>query len=197
MKQTDNRLNREEIISAVAHMIANQGLENLTMRHIAKQVGCSVGTLPHYFAGKEDIVIAALNWSSDRIMSRLSSMPPSEIKLENLYKLMSASMPLSELSDVEWRVRMCLWDYAATNEDTRDTVNAISKVATDILVELIVYLQGTGEVKKEIVPEDTALGIYQMCIGAGFTMLHTPINTREEQLKPLYAFVESIRKKDH
>jgi len=193
MKQTDSRLSRDEIVSAVAHLIANEGLENLTMRHIAKEVGCSVGTLPHYFSGKEDIVIAALNWSSDRIMSRLSAMPPSEIKLENLYGLMSASMPLGELSDIEWRVRMCLWDYAVTNEDTRDIVNAISKVATDILVELLDYLQTIGEVRKDINRETTALAIYQMCIGAGFTMLHTALDTREAQLKPLYNFIETIR----
>lgn len=193
MKQTESKLSRDDIVSAVAHLIAKEGLENLTMRHIAKQVGCSVGTLPHYFTGKEDIVIAALNWSSDRIMSRLNAMPPSEIKLANLYNLMSASMPLTELSDVEWRVRMCLWDYAVTNEDTRDTVNAISKVATEILVELITYLQSIGEVRKELNQETMALAIYQMCIGAGFTMLHTPIETREAQLKPLYTFIENIR----
>lgn len=193
MKQTESKLSRDDIISAVAHLIAEEGLENLTMRHIAKQVGCSVGTLPHYFSGKEDIVIAALNWSSDRIMTRLSAMPPSEINLENLYTLMSASMPLTDLSDIEWRVRMSLWDYAVTNEDTRDTVHAISKVANEILVELIAYLQSVGEVRKELNQEATALAIYQMCIGAGFTMLHTPMDTREAQLIPLYNFIENIR----
>ncbi len=193
MKQTESKLSRDDIISAVAHLIAEEGLEKLTMRHIAKQVGCSVGTLPHYFSGKEDIVIAALNWSSDRIMTRLSAMPPSEINLENLYTLMSASMPLTDLSDIEWRVRMSLWDYAVTNEDTRDTVHAISKVANEILVELIAYLQSVGEVRKELNQEATALAIYQMCIGAGFTMLHTPMDTREAQLIPLYNFIENIR----
>jgi len=193
MKQTESKLSRDDIISAVAHLIAEEGLENLTMRHIAKQVGCSVGTLPHYFSGKEDIVIAALNWSSDRIMTRLSAMPPSEINLENLYTLMSASMPLTDLSDIEWRVRMSLWDYAVTNEDTRDTVHAISKVSNEILVELIAYLQSVGEVRKELNQEATALAIYQMCIGAGFTMLHTPMDTREAQLIPLYNFIENIR----
>lgn len=196
MKQTDNKLNRDDIVSAVAHLIADQGLENLTMRNIARHVGCSVGTLPHYFDGKEDIVEAALNWSSDRIMTRLIDMSPGEIRLENLYQLMSSSMPLDTISDTEWRVRMCLWDYATSNENTRDSVAAISKVATDILIDLIMYLQSIGEVCKNIDAASTALGIYQMCIGAGFTMLHTPLEGREVQLQPLYHFIENIRAKN-
>lgn len=197
MKQSESKLSRNDIVTAVAHLIAEQGLENLTMRNIARHVGCSVGTLPHYFDGKEDIVEAALNWSSDRIMKRLSEMPPSEICLANLYQIMSASMPLNDLADTEWRVRLCLWDYAVSNEDTRDAVAAISHYATDILVDLVMYLQSTGEVKESVDPHSTALGIYQMCIGAGFTMLHTPMDTRVEQLKPLLGFIESIRADDY
>lgn len=192
-KPTDSKLSRDDIVSAVAHLIAEQGLENLTMRNIARQVGCSVGTLPHYFSGKEDIVTAALNWSSDRIMNRLTSLPPSEIKLEILYNLLSASMPLTPLSDTEWRVRMCLWDYAATNDETRDSVNAITKAATDMLIQLVIYLQGTGEIKADIAPDIIALSIYHMCIGAGFNMLHTPMESREQQLQPLFHFIETTR----
>lgn len=197
MKPSESKLSREDIVTAVAHLIAEQGLENLTMRNIARHVGCSVGTLPHYFDGKEDIVQAALNWSSDRIMTRLSEMPPSEICLANLFQIMSLSMPLTEIADTEWRVRLCLWDYAVSNEETRDAVAAISHYATDILVDLVMYLQTTGEVRKDIDPKPTALGIYQMCIGAGFTMLHTPMDTREEQLRPLYDFIEGIRAKEN
>lgn len=197
MKGSENKLSREDIVTSVAHLIAEQGLENLTMRNIARHVGCSVGTLPHYFDGKEDIVQAALNWSSDRIMTRLNEMPPSEICLANLFQIMSASMPLTELADIEWRVRLCLWDYAVSNEDTRDAVAAISHYATEILIDLVMYLQSIGEVRNDINPRSTALGIYQMCIGAGFTMLHTPMDTREEQLKPLYGFIEGIRAPEH
>lgn len=193
MKQTDTKLSRKDIVAAVAQLIAEQGLENLTMRNIARHVGCSVGTLPHYFDGKEDIVNAALNWSSDRIMSRLSELPADEICLENLYKIMSTSMPLSDLADTEWRVRLCLWDYAVSNNETREAVEAMSHYATEILIDLIMYLQHIKEVRDDINPRSTALGIYQMCIGAGFTMLHTPMDTREEQLKPLYGFIEGIR----
>ena len=88
-----DRLSRDDIIATAAHLIAEQGLEHLTMRNIATSVGCSVGTLPHYFEGKDDIVIAALHWSSERIFSRLDNIKKRDLDLDKLYPLMSTSMP--------------------------------------------------------------------------------------------------------
>lgn len=192
-KSTDQKLSRDDIVAAVARLIAGQGLETLTMRNIAREVGCSVGTLPYYFTGKEDIVIAALNWSSERIMNRVSNLPPEEIRLDNLYALLRASMPLDTLSDTEWRVRLCLWDYAATNDGMRQSVNRIADTATEMLINLVQYLQRVGDINPSMDPELIAISVYQMCIGVGFNMLHIPVNERETQLRPLHHFIESIR----
>ena len=102
MKNNDTKLSRDDIITAVAELIAEQGLENLTMRNIANHVGCSVGTLPHYFDGKDDIVVAALKWSNERIFSRLGNMPLAELRLTALYPLISAAMPTDNYADIEW-----------------------------------------------------------------------------------------------
>jgi len=193
-KQTDKKLNRDDIINSVAHLIAEQGLETLTMRNIANHVGCSVGTLPHYFEGKDDIVIAALNWSHERIFNRLTQIADSnEVHLENLYPLLSASMPTDAVADIEWRVRLCLWDYAATNEEMSMSVNAIGSYADEMLLSLIIQLQKQGEIKAEIDPEASALSFYHMCIGAGFNMLHKPMENREKYLQPLYQYIELIK----
>lgn len=193
IKSTEQKLSRNDIVAAVAHLIAEQGLESLTMRNIAKHVGCSVGTLPHYFDGKDDIVIAALNWSNERILVPLSNLPSQDIHLENLYPLLSSAMPINALSDTEWRVRLCLWDYAVTNEEMRITVNNISAAAIQLLTHLIAQLQVGGEIKSEFNASITATTIYHMCIGASFNMLHSPLNERERQLQPLYNYIENIK----
>ncbi|NRB41007.1 MAG: TetR/AcrR family transcriptional regulator [Pseudomonadales bacterium] len=192
-KSSDHKLSRDDIITAVAELIAEQGLENLTMRNIAKHVGCSVGTLPHYFDGKDDIVIAALNWSNERIFSRLGNMEVDEIHLESLYPLIRMAMPVDGVSDTEWRVRLCLWDYAATNEEMRDTVNKINDSVTDLLKGLLDHLQKTGEIHAQQDKDATAMTLLHMCIGGGFNMLHTPLEQREGKLQPLFNYIESIR----
>ena len=195
-KVPEQKLSRNDIVAAVAHLIADQGLESLTMRNIARHVGCSVGTLPYYFEGKDDIVIAALNWSSERILGRLNNIPPDDIDFEILYPLLTAAMPVNEQSDTEWRVRLCLWDYAVTNEEMRESVNAIEAVAIQTLTRLVKYLQDKGEIRK--MPDETsvALAIYQMCIGASFNMLHKPMSERSAQLEPMFNYIESIRDKN-
>lgn len=193
-KSPEKKLNREDIIEAVAYLIAEEGLETLTMRNIAKHVGCSVGTLPHYFEGKDDIVIAALNWSHERIFSRLAAAADSsELHLENLYPLLSASMPTDPIADIEWRVRLCLWDYAVTNDDMRMSVNAVATYADEMLCSLIMLLQAQGEIRQDINPKTSALTFYHMCIGAGFNMLHKDMDERESDLIPLYEYIEIIK----
>ena len=193
-KPLDKKLNREDIIEAVANLIAEEGLETLTMRNIAKHVGCSVGTLPHYFEGKDDIVIAALNWSHERIFSRLAAIADSSaVHLDSLYPLLSASMPTNPVADIEWRVRLCLWDYAVTDKDMRMSVNAIANYSDEMLCSLIMQLQEQGEIRPEVNPQTSALTFYHMCIGAGFNMLHKPIEKRERDLVPLYEYIEMIK----
>ena len=192
-KTSEQKLSRDDIIAAVAELIAEQGLENLTMRNIARQVGCSVGTLPHYFDGKDDIVVAALNWSNERIFSRLGNMAVDEIHLESLYPLIRAAMPVDGTSETEWRVRLCLWDYAVTNEEMRDTVNAINDSVTDLLKGLLEHLQEIGEINSQQNKDATALTLLYICMGGGFHMLHVPLTERESKLQPLLSYIESLR----
>ena len=63
MRKVDHDSRREEVAGAAAALIANEGLEALTTRALAKALGCSIGVLSHYFNNKEDIVIAAFRWA--------------------------------------------------------------------------------------------------------------------------------------
>ncbi len=189
----DNKLSRNDIIASVAELIAEKGLQNLTMRNIANHVGCSIGTLPHYFKGKDDIVAATLNWSNERILSRLGNMPMSEMRLEYLLPLITSAMPINEPADQEWRVRLCLWDYAVTNPDMRKTVNAINKTVVDLVEGLIEQLQSHNEVDINLDKKLAAMTFYQLCMGAGFNMLHSEMEEREEKLLPLTHFIKSLQ----
>ncbi len=64
MKKVDHDQRRLEVAVAAATIIADQGLEALTTRNLAKAMGCSIGVLSHYFLNKDETVIAALNWAT-------------------------------------------------------------------------------------------------------------------------------------
>lgn len=186
-------LSRNDIVAAVADLIVEQGLSALTMRTIAAKVGCSVGTLPHYFKGKDEIVAATLNWSNERIMGRLNDMPPGELSIETLLPVVISSLPLDEQSDREWRIRLCLWDHALTQPALKQTLREVMAQADDVLEKLIGYLQQRLLLTNTTDAHTITTTLMHMTIGMSFNMLHHPLPERQALLRPLIHYIETLR----
>src|SRR6266446_2251065 len=54
-------LRREQIVEAAVAIIAEQGIQNLSLSEIEKKAGMSRGQLTYYFPAKEDILVAAFD----------------------------------------------------------------------------------------------------------------------------------------
>src|SRR5437660_6832075 len=55
------RIRREQIIEAAVAVIAEKGLQNLSLSEIEKKAGMSRGQLTYYFPAKEDILLAVFD----------------------------------------------------------------------------------------------------------------------------------------
>jgi AcrR family transcriptional regulator len=55
------RIRREQIVEAAVAIIAEQGLQNLSLSEIEKKAGMSRGQLTYYFPTKEDILLAVFD----------------------------------------------------------------------------------------------------------------------------------------
>ena len=60
-------IRREEIVEAAAAVIAERGIQNLSLSEIEKKAGMSRGQLTYYFKTKEDILLAVF----DRLLQRM------------------------------------------------------------------------------------------------------------------------------
>ena len=54
-------IRREQIVAAAAAVIAEQGIQHLSLSEIEKKVGMSRGQLTYYFKAKEDILLAVFD----------------------------------------------------------------------------------------------------------------------------------------
>ena len=54
-------IRREQIVDAAVDVIAEQGIQKLSLSEIEKKVGMSRGQLTYYFATKEDILLAVFD----------------------------------------------------------------------------------------------------------------------------------------
>ncbi|WP_317445566.1 TetR/AcrR family transcriptional regulator [Streptomyces collinus] len=58
---------REEVLVAAMDMIAERGLEKLTMAALGREVGMSGGHLLYYFHSKDELLLRTLEWSEGRL----------------------------------------------------------------------------------------------------------------------------------
>ncbi|MFJ4685653.1 TetR/AcrR family transcriptional regulator [Streptomyces sp. NPDC088789] len=58
---------REDVLAAAMAMIAERGLEKLTMAALGREVGMSSGHLLYYFGSKDELLLRTLEWSEERL----------------------------------------------------------------------------------------------------------------------------------
>ena len=71
-------IRREQVVQAAVSIIAEQGLQNLSLSEIEKKAGMSRGQLTYYFPAKEDILLAVFDWLIQRMHERAPAGPDGE-----------------------------------------------------------------------------------------------------------------------
>ena len=79
-KIVDHDTQRERFAEAAIRLIARDGFEGMTMRAVAAEAGLSYGSLFHYFASKDELLIHAVRHLTTQQSRRLtpSFMPPAK-----------------------------------------------------------------------------------------------------------------------
>src|ERR1700756_582583 len=76
MKQTRidiGSIRREQIVEAAVTVIAEQGLQNLSLSEIEKKAAMSRGQLTYYFPAKEDILLAVFDRLLELMYKRIGT----------------------------------------------------------------------------------------------------------------------------
>jgi len=113
-----NHEERREFIARVsADIIADQGLEQATIREIAQRTGFSKGVIEHYFDDKDHIIDMALTWVNERYMIRERKLTEGKAGLAALHARLTGALPLTKESVQEWKIRLRFWSIAAVQND--------------------------------------------------------------------------------
>jgi AcrR family transcriptional regulator len=70
VQQLDDQ-RRDELIRATYHEVAEKGYSAVTLQDIATRAGLSKGATLYYFASKEDLFLAALEWMVEQNHARI------------------------------------------------------------------------------------------------------------------------------
>ncbi|MER6344367.1 TetR/AcrR family transcriptional regulator [Streptomyces sp. NPDC001595] len=137
---------REELLAAAVEMIAERGLEKLTMAALGREVGMSSGHLLYYFRTKDELLLQALEWSEGRLgveRGRLLARPaPARDRLDAYVDLY---VPDGH-RDPHWTLWLEVWNRSQNaDDDARDRQAAIEGAWHRDLVALIAEGVSRGE----------------------------------------------------
>ena len=97
------------------NVIHRDGLEQCTVRNVAKEAGLSAGSMRHYFPHQSELFIYSMRLVANRVKTRIENMTFNGTPAENVKQLLFQLMPLDE----ERKLEMEAW-YAFTAKSLSD-----------------------------------------------------------------------------
>lgn len=104
-KKIDHAQRRRHIAEALWRVVSTNGLEAVSLRHVATEAGVSMGMVQHYFASKDDMVLFALDSLTEQVGRRMETafagLPDTAGPRERVRVMLVETLPLDEERRVE------------------------------------------------------------------------------------------------
>ena len=148
---------QEEIIDTAIKLIDAGGIQNLTMKNIARQMGFSEPAIYRHFESKLDLLLAMLarfKLRSQRHLSRARALEGS-----GLQKLAALFLEHAGQFDQHPYMTAVVFSEEAFQDDQRlaDAILAVMNLAHETVVEIIGNAQQNGEIRQDIPQKHLAL----------------------------------------
>ncbi|KQX79929.1 MULTISPECIES: TetR/AcrR family transcriptional regulator [unclassified Streptomyces] len=142
---------REDVLAAAMEMIAESGLEKLTMAGLGREVGMSSGHLLYYFHSKDELLLRTLEWSEGRLgAERARLLARAAPARERLDAYVDLYVPDGH-RDPHWTLWLEVWNRsqnAAVDAAARDRQAAIEGAWHRDLVALLAEGVSRGEFRR-------------------------------------------------
>lgn len=146
-KIVDHEEQRRLLSATVADVIAHSGLEHTTLRTVAANHGCTKGMVQHYFADKDELLLAALVFIEHQCEQRIPAADAGLNGLEWLQAILQAQLPLTRALLREAQVRLAFNSQAPLSTDIRKTLIERQAELEKLGLKAMRQAQRSGELK--------------------------------------------------
>ncbi|MEV8039185.1 TetR family transcriptional regulator C-terminal domain-containing protein [Arthrobacter sp. NPDC080082] len=151
-KFVDAVLRRQEIVDAVFRIIATDGLERASLREVADEAGLAVGSVRHYFASSDELLIHSFSVAVDSITGRLlgaeeqlaAAAPGTPGHRTAVLALLEELLPLDEERAVDACVWMAFKAAARTRPFLVPEADRSHRAVAAVVGRLVLTLAGDG-----------------------------------------------------
>ncbi|APX01400.1 MULTISPECIES: TetR/AcrR family transcriptional regulator [Arthrobacter] len=171
----DHQERRRSIIETTWRLIAEQGIENASMRDIARECGYAApGVLAHYFPSKDALLLASYELICERTNERITAGTEGRRGLAALRGLCMEIIPADPLTVVEARVAVSFWQRA----QTEDSLRAVGRDALlhwrDLMLGFLAEAEHDGECPPLADPDTVVDELLNIMMGLHVTSMLDP-----------------------
>jgi len=166
-KKVDHEARREDFAAAAYRVIQSRGLAGATVREVAREAGFTTGALVHYVKSKDELLLAAAEYSAKVIRKRMVTPERAAPGAKALRDVMYLSLPLDADSRGNWNVWLGFWERATQNADVRAMMQNRYTEWNNRLVRIIEAGQEAGELPRDVDAHRAAQGAVALVDGIG------------------------------
>jgi len=170
-KIVDHEARRQDFIEAAYATIVEQGLDNTTVRGVAKKAGYTTGALVHYFKDKDELIRAVLNHFGDEMRQRMERAHDERRGRVALRETLIEALPTDKRTGASWRVWLALWYHSEANADMRDEQRRRYREWFGRVREMLEESSAMGELPDDVDIGEEARSIVALVDGLGVQYL--------------------------
>lgn len=175
-KRVDHQERRERIAAALMRVAACQGLESVSLRHVAAEAGVTAGMVQHYFPSKEAMMQFAMDTASARFEERIAvavaelGEQPSARELIRALLTTLMSTAGHDAAD-DGRVALAFMAYAATRPAVAADLERSNAELRDFIASQLRRAIAEGTAPASLDPKSAAATLVALTDGLGVQML--------------------------
>lgn len=126
-KKIDHHKRKIRIAEATWKVIVNEGIEQASVRKIAKTAGLSTGSLRHYFSSQSELLRFSMEMVSNRVIERAKAreFPEGQSPLEFLIEGVYEVLPINEERKIEMEVWLAFSAKVLVDSTLRELSNKV------------------------------------------------------------------------
>ena len=192
-RRSSTPISRSQAVTVASGLIATGGIEAVTMRVVAAQLGCSVGTLTYHFKSKQELLDEVFLEMTEARSARFNSVRFDGDFIAQIMSMFERFLPLDSETDNEWRLNMVYWGQSLPSDSNEksiiyDTLLSAHEVAEGIFQGAL----DSGAISTKQSAAELADQLTQITTGLGFSLLHMPMSKRRAQLTIIQNFLDNI-----
>jgi AcrR family transcriptional regulator len=193
-KVVDHDAQRVKFAEAAMSLIAQHGLEGVTMRAVAAEARLSYGSLFHYFGSKDELLMHVVQHTALLQTRRIVEFTSQYSGLKALEHLLCDDAIITESSRDEWMVWVTFLYKAALQASFAEMHAELIEGWLARIRRLLEDAQEAGEIRRSLDVEFEAKAIWAYSAGIGqLSLLHAELLPVDVQKQLITAYLEKLR----